>query len=325
MPSGNTVTLTFAGDSSSLEKSLSNVGAKATSMAGDFDKAEAKSKSFGGAIDKAGEAAGNSESKFMGTADLLDGLGGAFGLPTEGATGLMRAFGDLSGGFEIVQGMFSSGIGKLGQFATSLGITSMATKVWTGIQAAFNLVMSANPVFLVGAAIIALGAALVIAYQRSETFREIVQGAFNTVKGAAEDVWNFIRSIPDKILGIGNAIKDALLWPYKTAFNLVSDLWNHTIGAVGFEIPSWVPSVGGKGWHFPQMPRFHTGGTVPGPPGAEVPILAMAGETVTPASGGGGRMYSIVVNALDSVSAAQAVVRAIDAFEANNGPRFARA
>jgi hypothetical protein len=324
MASGNTVTLTFAGDSSSLERSMGNVGAKATAMAADFDKAEAKSRSFGGAVDKAGEAAGNSESKFMGTADLLDGLGGAFGLPTEGATGMMRAFGDLSGGFEVVQGMFSSGIGKLGQLASSLGITSLATKVWTGIQAAFNLVMEANPIFLVGAAVVALGAALVIAYQRSETFRNIVQGAFGAVQDAAESVWGFIRTIPDKLLGIGEAIKNAILWPYKTAFNMVADLWNHTLGAVGFEVPSWVPGVGGKGWHFPEMPRFHTGGIVPGPPGAEVPILAMAGETVIPA-GGGRRMYSIVVNALDPTSAAQAVVRAIDAFEANNGPRFARA
>jgi murein DD-endopeptidase MepM/ murein hydrolase activator NlpD len=36
------------------------------------------------------------------------------------------------------------------------------------------------------------------------------------------------------------------------------------------------------------MPRFHTGGVVPGARGTEVPILAMAGETVTPAGGGGG-------------------------------------
>lgn len=324
MPSGNTVTLTFAGDSTSLERSLSSVGAKATSMAGDFDKAESKSRSFGGGLDRAGEAAGNSESKFMGAADLLDGLGGAFGLPTEAATGMMRAFGDLSGGFEVVQGMFSSGIGKLGQLATSLGLTSMATKIWTGIQAAFNLVMEANPVFLIGLAIAGLVAALVLAYQHSETFRNIVQGAFNAVKDAAVAVWDFVKTIPDKLLGIGNAIKDAILWPYKTAFNMVSDLWNHTLGAVGFEIPSWVPGVGGKGWHFPEMPRFHTGGIVPGPAGAEVPILAMAGETVVPA-GAGQRLYSIVVNALDPTSAAQAVVRAIDAFEANNGPRFARA
>ena len=34
-----------------------------------------------------------------------------------------------------------------------------------------------------------------------------------------------------------------------------------------------------------SLPRFHRGGVVPGAPGTEVPILAEAGETITPAGG----------------------------------------
>jgi len=263
---GNTVTLTFAGDSASLERSLSNVGSKAVSMAGDFDKAEAKSRSFAGAIDGAAGAADASESKFMGAADLLDGLGGAFGLPTEGATNMMRSFGDLTGGFTALAPM----VGGLKTMMSGLATTMMTPPM--GI------------ILLIGA----VAAALVLAYQKSETFRDVVKGAFDIVKKAAEDVWGFISSLPEKLMNIGGAIKDAVLWPYKTAFNLVAKAWNNTVGNLSFEVPDWVPGLGGKGFSMPKLPEFHQGGTVPGQPGSEVPILAMAGETVTPAGGGAG-------------------------------------
>lgn len=281
----NTVTLAFAGDSTSLERTFANVGGAATRAAGDFASAEGKAKSFGSAMDGVGGAVGGAESKFMGTADLLDGLGGAFGLPTEGATGLMRAFGDLSGGFEVVQGFLTSGVGKLKDFASAIANSSMVTKVWTGVQAAFNAVMALNPAILIVAAIVALGAALVIAYQKSETFREIVHKAFSVVKGIAESVMGFFQSIPEKLGALGHAIFDVLIWPYKTAFNLIAKLWNNTVGKLQFEVPSWVPGIGGKGFKMPQLPTFHAGGIVPGPPGAEVPVVAMAGERI----GAGGR------------------------------------
>lgn len=267
MASGNTVTLTFAGDSKSLERTFSNVGSGAVKMAGDFDKAETKSRSFSGAIDGAANAAGNSESKFMGAADLLDGLGGAFGVPTEGATNLMRSFGDLSGGFSTLAPM----VGGLKTMFMGLSSTLMTPPM--GI------------ILLIGA----LVAALVLAYQKSETFRNIVQGAFNVVKEAAVGLWNFIKDLPDKLWGLAGTIKDAIMWPYKTAFNLVAKAWNNTVGKLSFEIPSWVPGgLGGKGFQMPKLPEAHEGGVVAGPRGTEVPILAMAGETIIPAGQSGG-------------------------------------
>lgn len=267
MASGNTVQLTFAGDSSSLERTFSKVGAGAVEMSKDFDKAEAKSKSFGSAMDSAGGAADASESKFMGAADLLDGLGGAFGLPTEGATGLMRSFGDLSGGFAALQPM----IGGIGGMFKMLSGTLMAPPM--GI------------ILLIGA----LAAALIVAYQRSETFRDIVKKAFDIVHDAAVSVWNFIGSLPEKIGGLGRKIFDLLTWPYRTAFNFIARAWNATLGGLQISIPD-IPGLPGRGtkFGFPTLREFHQGGIVPGPRGTEVPIMAMAGETVTPAGGTGG-------------------------------------
>ncbi|MFE7566201.1 phage tail tape measure protein [Streptomyces sp. NPDC057539] len=107
-----------------------------------------------------------------------------------------------------------------------------AILAWTTVQkgatiaqAAFNLVMNANPVILVVTAIIALGAALVIAYQRSETFRGIVQGAWAGIQTAASFAWNsVIKPAMDGFMTGLRAVGAAATW-----------LWNNAIKpAFGF-------------------------------------------------------------------------------------------
>lgn len=288
---GPTVTLAFAGDSARIEKSMANVGSSAKKMASDLDAASDKATFAGKAIGQAGDAADNSESKFMGTADVLDGLGAAFGLPTEAATGMFRAFGDLSGGFAQLQGLFAAGADKVVAFGKAVVSGEIVTKAWAATQAGFNAVMALNPAILIAGAVIALGAALVIAYKNSETFRNIVKGAFDVVKGAAEAVMNFFTGLPGKIGALGGQLFDVITWPYKTAFNAIAKLWNNTVGNLSFSVPSWVPGLGGKGFSMPKLPTFHTGGVVPGPIGLPQPIMALGGETVLTrgqAAGGGG-------------------------------------
>lgn len=296
---GIEVKAAFAGDSSSLERTLSNVGSSAKKMAGDLDSAGGHAKSFGSSVDNMNDKVGNSEGKFMASADLLDGLGGAFGLPLEGATNMARSFADLAGGLSGIVGPAIGKIaGMLGIQTAATTATAAATGTATGAQWSLNAALSANPI---GAVVLAIGllvGAFVLAYKNSETFRNIVKGAFDAVKGAAEGVWNFIKTLPEKILGIGGTIKDAVLWPYKTAFNLVAKAWNNTVGRLSFEIPSWVPSLGGKGFKMPTLPEFHSGGVIPGPRGAEVPIMALAGERVTPPgqSAGGPTVIQLVLD-----------------------------
>lgn len=291
---GNTVTLTFAGDSKSLENTFNKVGAGAKSMAADMDKAGKDAKGFGTKIESVGESVGGAEGKFMGAADLLDGLGGAFGLPTEGATGMFRAFGDLSGGFEVISGLFPSLFGKLGTMIGLTGGQAAATEGAAVAQGGLNAALLANPIGLVVLAIAALVAGFVLAWKHSETFRDIVKGALSTVKDFAVDLWEFFKDLPNKLWGMAQKIVEVITWPYKTAFNAVATIWNNTVGKLSFEIPSWVPGLGGKGFSMPNLPTFHMGGVVPGNPGQATPIMAMAGETVVPAGAGG---TSIVINA----------------------------
>lgn len=68
-----------------------------------------------------------------------------------------------------------------------------ATKAWTIAQRGLNLALSMNPIGLVVIGLVALVAALVIAYKKSETFRKIVDGAFRGVWSAIKFVWDWIK------------------------------------------------------------------------------------------------------------------------------------
>jgi hypothetical protein len=127
--------------------------------------------------------------------------------------------------------------------------------------------MRANPLGLVITALFAIGAAFVVAYKKSETFRKIVNGAVNGVKAV-------VRGVADFISGA-----------WRRAFGAVRSAWNSTVGGKGFTVPDWVPIIGGKTF---RIPRMHSGGVVPGAPGQESLAILQAGERVTPSSRAGG-------------------------------------
>jgi len=67
-------------------------------------------------------------------------------------------------------------------YSIATKIAAAATKTWTGIQWLLNAALTANPVGLVIAAIALLAAGIVIAYKKSETFREGVQTVWGWLK-----------------------------------------------------------------------------------------------------------------------------------------------
>jgi hypothetical protein len=169
---------------------------------------------------------------------------------------------------------------------------------------AVNLAMSLNPVSLIVIGIVALGAALVVAYNKFETFRNIVNAVFDGIKFG----FNILKTYFTTILGI-----------YKTIFNGIASLWNNSIGKLSFKFPSFVPGLGGKGFDVPNIPMLAQGGIVTSP------TLAMIGEAgpeaVVPLSragefgmGGGGNV-TIHVNGGDP----NAVVAALRTYMRQNG------
>lgn len=90
-----------------------------------------------------------------------------------------------------------------------------ATKAWALAQAGLNAVMAMNPITLVVIAIAALVGALVLAWNHSETFRNIVIGAWEAIKNAASAVFgwlaNFFPTIWASIVSTATAAWNGLV------------------------------------------------------------------------------------------------------------------
>lgn len=198
-----------------------------------------------------------------------------------------------------------------------MAVVRGVTMAWAAAQWLLNSALFANPIGLVVLAIVALVAIFAVAWASSERFRNVVTTAFTAVRaaiGTAID-WarakiaslvGFFTSLPGRIGAIFSAVGRAMSAPFRAAFDGIRSLWNSTVGRISFTIPSWVPIVGGRGF---SMPKFHTGGVVPGAPGQEVMAVLQAGETVLPTQGqrspgaGGGTVSFNFVGNTDSAFA----------------------
>jgi hypothetical protein len=146
-------------------------------------------------------------------------------------------------------------------YAAITAQATIKTTALTAAQTALNFVMSMNPIALVVIAIAALVAAFVLAYKNSETFRNGVNALFEGIKAGVTASVDFIKGYLNVVLGF-----------YKSIFNGIAKLWNNSVGKLSFEVPSWVPGFGGKGFSVPKIPMLADGGIVTGP------TLAMIGE-----------------------------------------------
>lgn len=102
--------------------------------------------------------------------------------------------------------------------------------VGTAIQAAFNAVMSANPIMIVIIAITALVAGLVWFFAQTETGKQIWQGfmdflgsAWNTIATTAQAVWTALASF---FSGLWSDISSTAQSVWDTILGFLSALWN---------------------------------------------------------------------------------------------------
>ena len=208
----------------------------------------------------------------------------------------------------------------------ALKVWRAAVVVATAVQWLWNVAMSANPIGLVIIAIAALVAAIVLIATKTDWFQKLwtaiwvkiekpvkaiwswirqhwqlllgplvapiatavkfIMRHWDTIKSGAQKTFNFIRELPGKIGSAFSRIGRLISAPFRAGFNAVARAWNNTVGRLRWTVPGWVPKIGGNTVGAPQLPTFHRGGVVPGPMGAEVPIMAKAGETVLPTQNG---------------------------------------
>lgn len=109
------------------------------------------------------------------------------------------------------------------KLASKLG--AIATKVWTAAVWLFNAALRANPIGIAITVIMALIGAIVLAYNKSATFRKIVQDAWTGIKNAVSTAWNNVIkpalvSFKEWII---TELAPRIMWFHK---NVVIPAWN---------------------------------------------------------------------------------------------------
>lgn len=110
-------------------------------------------------------------------------------------------------------------------YRAAILVGTAVTSGFAAAQAFLTAVMQANPIVLVITAIVALGAALVIAYQKSETFRSIVQTMWAGIQTAALWAWTAIRPVVDGFMVGLRAVGAAASWLWGVLGPVFSFIW----------------------------------------------------------------------------------------------------
>jgi hypothetical protein len=142
--------------------------------------------------------------------------------------GPLKIFGGLVG----TTGSAIEDITKLGfvPWLKQIKLVTIAQKIWNGVQVAFNIIMRANPIILVGTLLVGLVAAVIYAYKHFKWFRDFVNavwaGILATVKAVVSWFQHsfvpfFTRTIPHAWSAAWNWIKNAA----KAAWDFLTHGW----------------------------------------------------------------------------------------------------
>jgi hypothetical protein len=189
--------------------------------------------------------------------------------------------------------------GVIAGFSAMIVAYTVAVKLATVANTLFNLSLAANPIGLVVAAVVGLIAILTALYFKFDTVRVIVDKVFDVMAAGVKIAVGVVKTYLENMYGV-----------FKTIFNGIATLWNSTIGGFGFEIPDWVPGIGGNSYTIPEMPTLggsgsstssgdrggaaREGGTGSFPSG---PLgMAEAALITAPSGGGGGGKSSSVLD-----------------------------
>ena len=273
--------------------------------------------SFGGASAAAAATAeGGMKRLGIALAETKESIGAALIPVVEALLPYLTAFGawaqENTKVFLIIAGAIGGIAATILTLNAAMKVYAAAQMIVNGVVTVFNALLLANPLTLIALAIVAFIAVLAALYFKFESVRKVVDTVFQGMLKGGKAVFDGLTTYFTAIFNI-----------YKSLFNGIAKLWNGTVGKLAFNIPSWVPVIGGKGFEVPEIPMLGDGGIVTGP------TLALIGErgpeAVVPLSGrGGGGMgnYTININGGlgSSAEIGTAVVNAIRAFNRQNGP-----
>ena len=297
-----TLTVTGRSDVAGVAADVDDVAASVRGLGDDVARVDDVARTSGGGLDALGEASDNVASRSSQAAGGLGDLAG--GLSAIGATGAGTALEGVAlaaqtavGAGDILNLVAETTVGRyVAQTAASIAhrtatiAGTVATGAMTAAQTALNVVMAANPILLVVIAVTALVAAVILAYRHSETFREIVDGAFSRARDVVEDaaaavqgIIGWFRDLPGEAREAWGAVSEVVGDKIDSAVGFVDDLTSAVVDGprevagevAGHFSDMFAPILTAVGWvqdlidkiksiDFPDFPD------IPGVPGLRV-------------------------------------------------------
>lgn len=124
-------------------------------------------------------------------------------------------------------------------------VTTGVTKAWTAAQLLLNGALRANPIGLVVTALTLLGAALVLAYKKSDTFRRIVDKAWAVISGSVKFAWE--RVIKPALSAFRDFVTKTLPDGFSRAVSAIGRIWDRLKSAAMAPVKFVVETVYNKG------------------------------------------------------------------------------
>lgn len=122
-------------------------------------------------------------------------------------------------------------VAGLAAYKTVMLAITVATKAWAAVQALLNIVLTANPIGLIIAAIAGLVAGIVLLYNRNETFRKIVQVTWAAIKNVIGAVWGWLSTtVFPGLKAAFTVIGAAATWLWN---NAITPAWNGIKEVIG--------------------------------------------------------------------------------------------
>lgn len=166
-----------------------------------------------------------------GISSLVGGIVDFVNWVTSGSTGaavFATVVGTLAAGFLTYQAILTG--------------VNLWTTIVTAAQWLWNAALTANPIGIVVVAIGALIGGLVVAYQKFDGFRAIVDGTWAVLKQVGSNIMGMFSKIPEMIIKAFTQIPEAI----KSIFSGVGELFNAIFGDGKLEdVPKILKGIGG--------------------------------------------------------------------------------
>lgn len=221
---------------------------------------------------------------------------------------LLITLGGLAAAILLIKGAMLAWTAAQAAWAAGQAVVTAATWLW-------NTALLASPITWIIIGIVALVAAIVLLWQHSETFRNIVLGAWAAIKSGLATALNWITGtlwpgikgvwdgIVDGVRGVGRWVGDtwagivtavtglparigraaAGMWDgigdaFRSTINWIIRHWNALrFGVPQFDIPG-IGKVGGGTFGVPPIPLLASGGIIPATPGGRLAVIGEGGE-----------------------------------------------